>query len=99
MLCVGGPLNAWRLSVPKGLMWFACPREILVDTGSLRPLGTEVVELESLPEIEDFSTTAEWGQLESAGRVDAYVRQSFVSGEHGLVHNLRFQPSGDSPAS
>ena len=96
MLCVGGPLNTWRLSVPTGLTWFVCPQGIRIDMTSLRPQGTEVVELESLAGIDNFSTTSTWSEAGQADRFDAYVRQSFVSGEQGIVHILRFQAS---PAS
>ena len=88
LLCLGGPLNRVRLSVPFGLKWFTLE---MIDTDDLNP-GNCILQFESIAHISDFSTTSEWeGSSSQVEQILAYVRTSFVTGEHGLIHVFSFR--------
>ena len=95
LLCLGGPLNTVRLSVPTGLRWFT----LVSDVGNVLQVEadvTAVVDWEHVAGIVNSSTTVDWDAVHAAEHGESYIRKSFVSGEHGLVHVFQHRPAPDA---
>ena len=96
LICIGGPLNTRRLSVPSELRWFTLKKNE-VKIADVPQTEKEVIELESIVEVADYSTSLEQNEFDDTDKLSAYVRTSFITGEKGLVHVLSFQEGWKGP--
>ncbi len=90
LVCIGGPLNARRLSIPMGIEWFTLStRNIEIENAPVSDDG--VILFETLNEVSNFSTSNAKTSSNPLPKTNIYVRKQLITGEKGSRHIFSFQ--------
>ena len=89
LVCIGGPLNARRLSIPMGIESFTLStRDIDIENAAISDEG--VILFETLNEVSNFSTSIAKTSSNPLPKTNIYVRKQFITGEKGSRHVFSF---------